>query len=79
MKSKEMTVRDLRILLLYLPEDTPIMEIGAVYYLRAHTNTHGFMVYEKGDLLELHIDDGQASHPTIDDFRKSLLEWCEAR
>ena len=67
------TVAQLIAALSRLPQDTVVKETRCFGEFPVRIQGHHlFFVYERDGVTELHIDDGQASHPSLDGFRTEL-------
>jgi len=69
-----LTVEKLIEALKRLPPDTVVGETSSHRRFHVFTDSLVFLVYERGDVIQLHIDDGAAHHADIERFRRSLFE-----
>ena len=69
-----MKVVDLISALQSLPPDAQIRTTTEYGRYDVEKKDDIFLIYEKGDVIELHIDDGQASHNDLTPYRRSLFK-----
>ncbi len=61
-----------------LPPDTPVLYSSYCGHYPLSITENLFLVYLRGDVLQLHIDDGQATHGGIEHYQVNITEYDPA-